>query len=95
MAVAKILWKALAVTSGMLAARATKAALDKGWRKKVGDEPPRNPAAPGTDWKEAVVWAAASGTALALAKVAATNGAAKVWQKTTGNLPPGVEEVGA
>lgn len=95
MAAAKILWKVVGATTGLVAARATKTALDKSWRKAVGDEPPRNPAAPGTDWKQAAVWAAASGTALGLAKVAATNGAAKAWQKTTGHLPPGVESVGA
>jgi hypothetical protein len=95
MAAAKIMWKCLALTSGLLAAKATRSALDKGWRRKVGDDPPRNPAAPGTDWKQAVAWATVSGTALALARLAATHGAAKAWQKTTGSLPPGMEEVGA
>ena len=95
MAASKILWKAFALTSGLVAARTTKALVSKGWTKGVGTEPPRNPAAPGTQWKEAVAYAAASGTALAVAKVVATNGAAKAWQKTTGSLPPGVQEVGA
>ncbi|MGB8650106.1 MAG: DUF4235 domain-containing protein [Mycobacteriales bacterium] len=95
MAAAKIVWKMVAVTTGLVAARTTRSALDKGWRKAVGDDPPRNPAAPGTGWKEAAAWAAASGTALALAKVAATNGAARAWRRTTGHLPPGLEEVGA
>lgn len=95
MAAAKLAWKAVAVTTGLAAAKATRTALDKGWRKTTGDDPPRNPAAPGTDWKQAAAWAAASGTALALTKVAATNGAARAWKKTTGNLPPGLEEVGA
>ena len=91
----KLLWKLFAVLTGFLAARVAKAVLDTAWRKGVGDDPPRNPAAPGTDWKQAVTWAAASGTAMALTKVAATSGAAKAWQKTTGSLPPGVESVGA
>jgi hypothetical protein len=95
MAAAKILWKGLAVTSGLVAARVTKSVLDKGWRKAVGDDPPRNPAAPGTQWKEAFAWAAASGTALGISKVVATQGAARAWKRTTGSLPPGVEEAGA
>jgi hypothetical protein len=95
MAAASILWKVVGVASALAAARVTKSALDTGWRKTAGDEPPRNAAAPGTDWKQAALWAAASGTALALAKVAATTGAAKAWQKTTGHLPPGVESVRA
>lgn len=95
MAAAKILWKTVAVGSGLVAATVTRTALTKGWQKTTGDEPPRNPAAPGTSWKQAALWAGASGTALALSKVVATQGAAKAWQKTTGNLPPGLEEVGA
>jgi hypothetical protein len=96
MAAAKILWKAVALTSGLLTARVTRTVLDKSWRKaRGGDAPPRNPAAPGTTWKEAITWAAASGTALGVSKVVATNGAAKAWQKTTGSLPPGTEGVGA
>ena len=95
MAAAKILWKGLAVTSGLVAARVTKSVLDSSWRKAVGDDPPRNPAAPGTQWKEAFAWAAASGTALGISKVVATQGAAKAWKRTTGSLPPGVEEAGA
>ena len=95
MAASKVVWKVLAVGSGLVAAQVTKKGLDAGWRKAVGDEPPRNPAAPDTQWREAFAWAAASGTALALTKVLATNGAAKAWQRTTGHLPPGLEEVGA
>lgn len=91
----KVLWKLFAVLTSLLAARLVKTVLDTTWRKGVGDDPPRNPAAPGTDWKEAAAWAAASGTALALTKVAATTGAAKAWEKATGSLPPGVESVGA
>lgn len=95
MAATTIVWKTLALGSGLVASRLTRKVLENGWRKKTGDEPPRNPAAPGTQWKEAFAWAAASGTALAASKVLATGGAAKAWQKTTGKLPPGVEQVGA
>lgn len=95
MAASKIVWKAFALTSGLVAAKATRVVLDKGWKKGVGGEPPRNAAAPGTDWKQAFAFAAASGTALALSKAVATTGAAKAWEKTTGSLPPGVREAGA
>lgn len=95
MAASKIVWKVLALGSGLVASRVTKGVLTTGWKRTRGTEPPRNPAAPRTQWKEAFAWAAASGTALAVSRVAATNGAARAWQKTTGHLPPGVEEVGA
>jgi hypothetical protein len=95
MAVAKLAWKVLALIFGLVAAKVTRSVLERGWKKTVGGDPPRNPAAPGTRWKEAFAWAAASGMALAISKLVATHGAAKAWQKTTGSLPPGVEEAGA
>ncbi|MCU1591716.1 MAG: hypothetical protein JWP11_2972 [Frankiales bacterium] len=95
MAVAKVGWKVVGITSGLVAARTTRKVLDKTWTKAKGGEPPRNPAAPGTSWGEALSWAVATGAALAVAKLLAARGAAQAWKKTTGHLPPGVEEVGA
>jgi hypothetical protein len=95
MAVAKVGWKVVGITSGLVAARTTRKVLDKTWTRTRGGEPPRNPAAPGTSWGEALSWAVATGAALAVAKLLAARGAAQAWKKTTGHLPPGVEEVGA
>ena len=95
MAVAKIGWKVVGITSGLLAARTSKAVLEKTWTKTKGTEPPRNPAAPGTTWTEAISWAVASGVAIGIARLLATRGAAQAWRKTTGKLPPGLETVGA
>lgn len=95
MAGAKPVWKLVGITSGLVAARTTKKVLDKTWTKTKGTEPPRNPAAPGTTWGEALSWAIATGAALGVARLVAMRGAAQAWKKTTGSLPPGVEEVGA
>jgi hypothetical protein len=95
MMVAKVGWKLVGITSGLVAVRITKKALDKTWTKTKGTEPPRNPAAAGTTWNEALSWAIATGAALGVARVLATRGAAQAWKKTTGALPPGLEEVGA
>ncbi len=96
MALAKMGWKVVGVTSGLLAVTASKKVLEVTWRKTHdGADPPRNPAAPGTSWGEALSWAAASGIALAAARLLASRGAARAWEKTTGGLPPGLEEVGA
>ena len=95
MAVAQVGWKVVGITSGLVAARTSKKVLDKTWTKAVGGEPPRNPAAPGTSWTEALSWAVATGAAVAVARLVAMRGAAQAWKKTTGSLPPGVEEVGA
>jgi hypothetical protein len=51
-----------------------------------------NPAAPGTKWSEALIWAAVSGIAVASARLLATRGAAATWKSLTGKLPPGVED---
>lgn len=95
MAGAKVGWKVVGITSGLIAAKTSKKLLDKTWAKTKGGEPPRNPAAPGTSWGEALSWAVASGIAVAVARLLAARGAAQAWKKTTGSLPPGLEEVGA
>ncbi len=94
-AVAKLGWKVVGVAAGLAAAKATRKALDVGWSKTRGGEPPRNPASRETDWSEAIAWAVASGIALGLARLLAARGAAKLWEKATGALPPGLETVGA
>lgn len=90
----KVLWKVVGLLTGLVSAKAGRSALDKVWAKTRGGEPPRNPAAPGTTWGEAVTWAVASGVAVALVRLVATRGAASVWQKAAGHLPPGLEDVG-
>lgn len=95
MAASNVIWKVVALSSGVLSARLTRSVLDKTWARTRGGDPPRNPAAPGTEWREAILWSVASGTALALTRMLATQGAAKAWHRTTGKLPPGIESVGA
>ena len=92
--VGKVAYKVIGVGSGLLAAKLARTVLDRGWEKTKGGEPPRNPAVPGTSWGEAVTWAVASGIALSISRMLATKGVASAWRKTTGHLPPGVEDVG-
>lgn len=93
-AVGNAVYKVLGIGSGLVAAKVARSALDKGWAKTRGGEPPRNPAVPGTTWPEALTWAVASGVAVAVARLIATKGVASTWVKATGSLPPGVEDVG-
>jgi hypothetical protein len=93
--VEKTLYKLLGILSGVLAAKAARTVVEKLWQSTHdGDEPPRNPAVPGTSWNDAILWAVASGIAAGLGRLLATKGAASVWAKGTGHLPPGLEEVG-
>jgi NADPH:quinone reductase-like Zn-dependent oxidoreductase len=89
----RMLWKAVGSLSGVAAGGATRALLRAGWRRTQGGDPPANPAAPGTAWSEALIWAAASGVAIAVTRLVAQRGAAEAWRATTGRYPAGMESV--
>ena len=93
-AAGKIGWRIVALAFAVPTGIAMRKALEAGWRKARHDDPPRNPAAPGTQWSEALAWAAVSGVAVAAARMVAARGAAATWKSLTGKLPPGVEDVG-
>ena len=94
-AAGKIGWKIVAAAFAVPMGIAVRKAVETGWRKAKHDDPPKNPAAPGTAWSEALIWAAASGLAVAAARLLAARGAAATWKSLTGKLPPGVEEASA
>ncbi len=86
------LWKALAAVTSIGAAVAARKAVTTVWQQQVGHEPPVNPADPETDWVEALAWTAATGVLIGVARLVARRGAAKVWEKVDGQLPPGLHE---
>lgn len=88
-------WKLLGISSGLMAAKLSRSVAEKIWVKTKGGNPPRNPASWETTWGEALSWAVATGVAAGVARMLASRGAAHAWEKTTGHLPPGLEEVGA
>jgi hypothetical protein len=90
-AAGKIGWRIVALAFAVPTGIVVRKALDAGWRAVRHEDPPRNPAAPGTDWTEALLWAAASGIAVAAARLIATRGATATWKSLTGKLPPGAE----
>jgi hypothetical protein len=92
-AASKIGWRIVALGFAVPTGIAMRKALEAGWRKAKHDDPPKNPAAPGTAWSEALAWAAVSGIAVAAARLVAARGAAATWKSLTGKLPPGVEDV--
>ena len=87
------MWKVAGSLAGAAAGWATRAALKAGWRRTKGGDPPTNPAAPSTRWSEALIWAAASGVAMAVTRLVAQRGAAEAWKAKTGRYPPGLETV--
>ena len=85
-------WSVFSVVAALGSAALAKKALDTGWKAATGKQPPENPADPDTDVKEAVAWAVASGTFVALAKMVAQRRAANYYLRSTGNLPPGLRK---
>ncbi len=69
-------------------------ALDQAWISVRGTDPPKNPAAPGTQWWEALAWAAVSGISVAFGRLVATRGAVGAYRTLTGSQPPGLEAGG-
>lgn len=86
----KIAWKAAAAGAGVLAALAVRKVMEVGWRAARHQEPPANPAAPGTGWGEALAWTTAMAAGMGAAKLVAVRGAAAGWRKATGSPPPGL-----
>lgn len=86
-------WKIFGTLSAVFAGIAARKVLVKGYTTATGHPPPANPATPGTEWHEAVGWALLSGAAMGLARMLATRKAADYYRKSTGHLPPGMEEV--
>jgi hypothetical protein len=91
---APLSWTLLGAGFAVPAGIAVRKLTDTAWYAARGYPPPKNPAAPGTGWGEALAWAAVSGIAVAAARMAAARGAAATYQSLTGKLPPGLESGG-
>lgn len=85
-------WSAYALGATVVAGIVARKALTTSWKVATGKEPPQNPADPDVSMGEAVAWAAASGVAIGLARMLATRKAANYYRKSTGHLPPNLQE---
>ena len=81
-------WTLFSLVAALAAAAVAKKTLNSSWRAATGKNPPVNPADPDVDVWEAVLWAAVSGTFVALARMLAQRKAASYYQRSTGELPP-------
>ena len=86
------IWGVFSLVAALTAAAAARKALNASWKAATGKPPPANPASPDVDMREALVWAAVSGTIVAVARMLATRRAAQYYARSTGHLPPGVAE---
>jgi hypothetical protein len=85
-------WGLFSLVAALMAATAARKGLNASWRAATGKPPPANPASPEVDMREALVWAAVSGTIIAVARMLATRRAAHSYARSTGHLPPGVAD---
>jgi subtilisin family serine protease len=85
-------WGLFSLVAAIVAAAAARKALNASWRAATGKAPPANPASPDVDMREALAWATASGTIIAIARMLATRRAAHYYARSTGHLPPGVAD---
>ncbi|MCY7402298.1 MAG: DUF4235 domain-containing protein [Nocardioides sp.] len=81
-------YSAFSLAAALGAAAVAKKGLNTSWRAATGKNPPANPADPDVKMSEAVLWAAISGTLIAVARMLATRRAANYYTKSTGHLPP-------
>lgn len=86
--------KLVGIATGVVVRKVSDKALSSAWRRTKHSEPPADPASPGTPWGEAISWAAASGVAMAVARLLATRGTATAKMKLTGKAPEGLEGPG-
>ncbi|MBW8751798.1 MAG: DUF4235 domain-containing protein [Propionibacteriales bacterium] len=86
------IWGVFSLVAALAAATAARKALNTSWKAATGKEPPANPASPDVDMREALAWAAVSGTIVAVARMLATRRAAQYYARSTGHLPPGVAD---
>ena len=87
-----ISWSVASVVAAFAGVALAKFLLNGIWRTATGKKPPTNPNNPEVDPGEAITWAVASGAAIALARILATRKAAQYFAKSTGQLPPSLEQ---
>jgi hypothetical protein len=88
-------YKMMAMIASVVGAFVARRTLAVGWRTATGKQPPANPEHPEVTWAEAAAWAVVSGAVVGLARMVAQKKVASTWHRSTGQLPPGLEETAA
>ena len=91
----KRMWKLESWITGAVGAFVAEVLIRAIYRTIRKDKAPSavfDPASSRFSWPDALVWAAAAGLGLAIAKMVSTRVAAIGWELATGTPPPGTEE---
>ena len=89
------MWKLVSLITGLLGglvARKLIRATYQAVRKDTAPVTPFDPTNPRFSWPDALLWGAAAGIGLAIAKMMSARLAAIGWEAATGTLPPGAVE---
>ena len=82
-----LVWKAAAIVAGAAAAAAMTRLVGLVWKKVTGSEVPLNLVAGETTRRREIAWVIASGVAIALVRLVARRGLARLWRAKTGHYP--------
>lgn len=77
------MYKSVEMASTLLAARAVSAATSKAWTKRKATDPPVNPRQADVPWIQALLWSAAIGAIIGIARMLAKTAVEKSWEKRT------------
>ena len=89
------MWKLVSTGTGMLCGLIVRKLMRAGYtaiRKDAAAPSPFDPTKARFSWPDALVWAAAAGIGLGIAKVVSARVAIFGWETATGTVPPGVVE---
>ena len=88
------IWKLVSTVTGMVGALLAKTLIRRAYRAIRKDKPSSafDPTAARFSWPNAIVWAAAGGVGLVIARIASNRLAVIGWKAATGTLPPGAVE---
>ncbi len=92
------MWKLVSTGTGMLCGLLARKLMRTGYtaiRKDAAAASPFDPTKPRFSWPDALLWAAAAGIGLGVAKVVSARVAIFGWEAATGTVPPGVLESAA
>ena len=89
------MWKLVSTGTGMLAGLIARKLMRAGYtaiRKDAAAASPFDPTKARFSWPDALLWAAAGGIGLGIAKVVSARVALFGWEQATGTVPPGIVE---
>lgn len=71
---------ALAFAAAIGATFLARQALQATWKTTLNRTPPKNPASPEVDWKDALLWGAVSGALVGVVRIASRRGSSAAYQ---------------